>query len=225
MPKRVLWNSPSLCGCQLTITADWLDGTVNNGVAYAQPKAGTITNIQIVNVCAVHQGINSFDTSCGYMAVPAGPSPDQCLYSVLCRNTGQVIRPDTCGCTVYQYADRTTTADPVSITHPVHTVNCARHVGDTGVSAVNDNKVKNYVVAQIIAQYPSLTVTDAQGTVSLDPAQIILTYDDTGTLNANAPVSQNQTLSKLSLNIASSLPDITQMVATAQQQLGIQPTG
>lgn len=54
MAEKALWVAPSLCGCALAITADWLPGDVIDGVSYRHPKAFTITAIEVSSVCEAH---------------------------------------------------------------------------------------------------------------------------------------------------------------------------
>lgn len=50
-----IWIPPSLCGCQLQMTADFTEGSVANGISYRHPIPYTISDIKIVSVCAEHQ--------------------------------------------------------------------------------------------------------------------------------------------------------------------------
>jgi len=72
MVQTAIWIPPSLCGCQLSMTAEWTDGSVVNGISYRHPKdpvkdtsIPAITNLQIVSVCPTHQPqtLSMIDTS------------------------------------------------------------------------------------------------------------------------------------------------------------------
>lgn len=54
MAQTAIWIPPCLCGCQIQLTADFLDGDVINGVSYRHPKSGTITDCQLISVCDDH---------------------------------------------------------------------------------------------------------------------------------------------------------------------------
>lgn len=57
MARTSIWIPPSLCGCQLQITADWANSDdIVNGVTYRHPTPFSITDIKIIgNACATHQ--------------------------------------------------------------------------------------------------------------------------------------------------------------------------
>lgn len=149
MMTTAIWIPPSLCGCELRLTADFLDGSVINGISYRHPKPFSITDIEIVNICSGHQkqSLSMPDTSVlmeidkytgqpfqqrGYLQHPiANPSPAQCLYEFLSRFGGQT-HGYPCGCSAHQFVDRT--QNPSAITyllHPLHTKKCLKHKNDT----------------------------------------------------------------------------------------------
>lgn len=54
MAEKAKWIAPSLCGCALQMTAEFLPGDVRDGIAYRHPKAGTITQLEVISVCEEH---------------------------------------------------------------------------------------------------------------------------------------------------------------------------
>lgn len=117
--QTTIWTPPSLCGCQLRITADWPEDQGNN--TYRHPTPFTIKNIIIVNVCDNHNNINSmsdvshlYETNPhtgkqfqqrGYLQHPiANPTQAQCLYQFLCSYNGQT-HSFPCGCASHMWID------------------------------------------------------------------------------------------------------------------------
>src|SRR2546430_486325 len=99
--RTAIWIPPSLCGCKLQITADFVDDSIVEGVSYRHPKPFTITDLKIVAVCSGHKVhlAEMPDTSrfCddgvqhrGYLRYPiAHPTPAECLYTLLSMHRGQ----------------------------------------------------------------------------------------------------------------------------------------
>lgn len=53
--REALWIPPTLCGCQLQITAQWTANSVlPEGVAFQHPIPYTVEGVKIVSVCAAH---------------------------------------------------------------------------------------------------------------------------------------------------------------------------
>lgn len=79
--QTAIWIPPSLCGCQLQITADFPDGSVVNGVSYRHPKPFTITNIVILSQCSTPSHVAAakamVDTSRFFDAPTATPGSVQ----------------------------------------------------------------------------------------------------------------------------------------------------
>ena len=144
--QTTVWIPPSLCGCQLKVTADFLDGSVIDGASYRHPKPFTISDIEIVNVCDTHQpqtlsmpdtgGLFGIDNITGlsvqqrgYLSYPiSSPTPAQCLYTFLAQYGGQK-HGYSCGCSAHQWVDEK--GGITYLPHPHHTRKCFRHSHDT----------------------------------------------------------------------------------------------
>lgn len=146
MIQSAIWVPPSLCGCQLRMTADFTDGSVVDGVSYRHPKPFTVTDLQVVSVCAVHQpqtlvmldisGLYDLDPitgdqkqSRGYLQHPiSNPTDAQCLYTFLSQYGGQT-QSFPCGCKGHQFFDESKNVSYLD--HPRHSRKCIVHRNDT----------------------------------------------------------------------------------------------
>lgn len=146
MSQTAVWIPPSLCGCQLRITADFTDGSIVDGVTYRHPIPFTITDIQLINVCLGHTPqtlampdvIGLFDRdlinggtkqSRGYLKYPIdNPSSAQCLYTFLSQYGGQT-HSFPCGCKGHQLVDENKNISYMN--HPLHSRKCSSHKNDT----------------------------------------------------------------------------------------------
>lgn len=153
MMITAIWIPPSLCGCQLQMTADFTDGSVVDGISYRHPKdaikdkdATPITNLRIISACAAHlpQTLTMIDTSVffdsdpinggrkqnrGYLRYPiANPTSAECLYTFLSQYGGQT-NSFPCGCKGHQFVDEH--QNVTSLPHPVVTQKCQKHLNDT----------------------------------------------------------------------------------------------
>ncbi len=159
--QTAIWVPPSLCGCQLRITADWTDGSIVNGISHRHPVPFTIKDIQIDSVCADHHDSTKQmpDVSRhyeedkftgeqvqhrGYLQHPIdNPTEAQCLYEFLCAFNGQIHTLD-CGCSGYQVVEPN--KDPEYKVHPVHGRKCKDHKHDSiemhEAKATHDAKVQ-----------------------------------------------------------------------------------
>lgn len=72
MIQTAIWIPPSLCGCQIKMTADFTEGSVVDGITYRHPidpikaeKPCYVSNLEIVNVCSSHKDktLSMLDTS------------------------------------------------------------------------------------------------------------------------------------------------------------------
>ncbi len=144
--QNAIWIPPSLCGCQLKMTAEFTEGSVVDGVSYRHPKPFTIIALDIVNVCAGHHPntltmidtIGLFETDNytgemtqrrGYLSYPiASPTPAQCLYTFLAQYGGQT-HSYPCGCKAHQFVDEKQNIN--YLPHPIHSKRCLKHKGDT----------------------------------------------------------------------------------------------
>lgn len=146
MIQTATWEPPSLCGCQLTMTADFVDGAIINGTTYRHPIPFTIVNLQIVNVCQKHQSKTIampdisilFETDVitgekfqqrGYLKHPiVNPTAAHNLYQFLSQYGGQT-HSYPCGCSAHQFIDENKNAKYMQ--HPRHTKKCLKHKNDT----------------------------------------------------------------------------------------------
>jgi len=158
-----IWICPALCGCELRLTALWpdvadADGT-GRAVAFAHPVPGTITAVSVVAVCPVHTSLQTdpfpavpFYGSPGYLPIPATPTAAERLYIHLYRYSGNLWKPDTCGCSVYYCHDRARSESSTTPQHHRHTKKCVHHVADTNdhAGAKENNSRKNRLVERAI---------------------------------------------------------------------------
>ncbi len=146
MASIATWIPPSLCGCKLSIKADWTDGSIVDGLSYRHPKAFTITAIDIINVCDQHKpntlampdvsGLYEVDNMTGgmvqrrgYLAHPiANPSHAQCLYQFLSQYGGQ-RHSYPCGCSGHQFVDENKNVSYLD--HPINSQKCHAHKSDS----------------------------------------------------------------------------------------------
>ncbi len=139
-----IWLCPALCGCELSITASWVDDQADNdgtgrAVSFRHPVPNTITNIVVENACVEHTPLRTapfpadpYFGALGYIRpIPANPTEGERLYIHLYRYTGQVLKPDTCDCRLYQHADRATRTLAVPKRHHKHSRKCQHHLTDT----------------------------------------------------------------------------------------------
>ena len=167
------WACPTLCGCQLTITALWPDGPPNSP-EYRYPIPDTISSIGIVSACASHDHFRTDPpitdwTYGGKMSGYLRREPiteAEKLFVGLTRYSGGVLALDTCGCRIYQTYDRTT-GEIVPAPHPQHTHKSSCHALDTDThdAALSENRTKNRVVPLAEATWPAAGVNwsfDAQ---------------------------------------------------------------
>lgn len=153
-PRPVIsrkWHPACLCGCELQITAQWLDESI-----YRHPIPFTITSIQINNVCSEHstcvdmpdvsdlfdidQMTGTIVQNRGYQRYPINnPLLAEILYAHLFRHNGQ-RKTLRCGCTFY-YHSHPTIGKMKLLEHPLHSRKCHTHRHDTlgGVQAHIDH--------------------------------------------------------------------------------------
>lgn len=147
--QTAIWIPPSLCGCQIRMTADFTDGSVVNGISYKHPIPFTISRIEIVNACEHHLGHtsqmrdtedlmeidqytgNKFQQR-GYLKHPINnPSPAECLYEYLCQYRGQT-HGFPCGCKTHQFIDPLHPEKKITyLHHPHHHKRCKAHQDDS----------------------------------------------------------------------------------------------
>ena len=148
-----IWICPKLCGCEISITADWVkEREAGRNVSYQHPKPFTITDIEIVDVCAEHNHFKTDppitdETYGGEMRGYLGRVPNteaEKLYIALTRYRGQRWKPDTCDCRIYDCVDCTNNLHTF-IRHTKHTRKCEDHRNDDGehTRAREENKLKN----------------------------------------------------------------------------------
>ena len=137
------WVCPTLCGCELNITAEWLSPLSPGERSYQHPKPGTITTVTIGTVCAAHAHFQTdppLDETysgemSGYLLRPTTTEAER-LYVGLMRYSGTLYRPDTCGCHNYQVWDRTATEPLKTLQHALHSSKCTvqiiKYKGKTG---------------------------------------------------------------------------------------------
>lgn len=144
MLQTVIWQPPTLCGCQFRITADWSDK--QEAVTYRHPTPFTIQKIELVTVCDDHKNtpvimpdvstlydIDRFTgqpaQSRGYLRYPIDkPTLAEVLYTQFCMHKGQV-RSFPCGCKAYQHI--CPAGNLTHVVHPKHTSKCFIHANDT----------------------------------------------------------------------------------------------
>lgn len=169
------WVCPALCGCELSIVAEWSSELTSDGKMYQHPKGGTITDIQIVNVCAddnsLTKGIENdpYGGRPGYMKIPDNPTPAECLYINLysCHGNTWTL---SCGCTMYKSFDKNDSYPEEIIDHPVHTNKCEEHKAELDFTkAISDHDALSVVQAK------DDEITQAKATLdSITNAQAIL---------------------------------------------------
>lgn len=207
MPKRVLWRSPSLCGCEFSIVANWTQAPQKeNGVfvSYQHPIPFSILSIEVVNLCPNDAAaINAwtlpadpYNGAPGYLKVPPNPTNPEKAYIYLYRYSANLHRLDTCDCKTYNYFDRFDAANTQGyIPHPVHTEKCSFHVGDYDDHAIalTEMRVKNLVLGVIAEEYPFAK-------------DVTWTYDDERTLVITAPDLSDQEKDAVKGKVISDIP-------------------
>ena len=146
MTQPAVWIPPSLCGCKLRIHADWVEGSIVDGISYRHPKAFTIESVHIISVCLQHQpntlfmpsilGLYEVDNMTGSMVQRRGylthpiinPSPAQCLYQFLSQYGGQ-RHSYPCGCSGHQFVDENKNVGYLE--HPINSQKCHAHKSDS----------------------------------------------------------------------------------------------
>ena len=144
MLQTVIWQPPTLCGCQFRITADWPEK--QEAVTYRHPLPFTIQKIELVNVCDDHKeamlqmpdtsGLFDIDGMTGQLVQKRGylrypienPTPAEILYTYFYFHKGQV-RSFPCGCSGYQHIAPDGTVQ--YLVHPKRTGKCFIHTNDT----------------------------------------------------------------------------------------------
>jgi len=183
------WICPSLCGCVLTIDAQWSDdiqNVVGINTSYRHPVPFTIKSILVKSVCPTHTPLMTTDIladphfGCpGYLCVGpvcthldqngvsqhtpkanASLNQSEKLYVHLFKYGSTTLKLDTCNCRVVHVSDKSdSTIAPVN--HPLHTKKCIFHTSDSDhVFALTENKNKNKLVAESMAQFPNLKHED-----------------------------------------------------------------
>lgn len=169
--ETALWISPALCGCEIEITAQWIDAVIENGhrVSYRRPIPNTIQSMTIVNVCQDHQQFvdwklpkDPFFGRKGEFVIPIKPSQAQYLYLYHSRFNGQ-LNYLHCGCRCSELIDANT-KEMKLIEHRIYTNRCPVHQADTDHSqARGENKLLNDVLIQVSALYPSIKIKVEEG--------------------------------------------------------------
>lgn len=158
---------PSLCGCEIKITAEWVESNspIRDGqgriVTYQHPKALDsndhcyISNLEIVNTCALHDHLKSIvpdyhgdfidgihpKTGLPYQvrgflrhATVANTEAEN-LYTHFFVDHGWNHKSEFCPCIMHNYGKvNQVTGEAISrtyIKHPVHTIKCLVHANDT----------------------------------------------------------------------------------------------
>jgi len=152
-----IWICPALCGCELHISASWVDAQADDdgsgrSVSFRHPVPNTITGITVGTVCAVHASLTTapfpadpYYGSLGYIRpIPASPTEGERLYIHLYRYTGQKLKVDTCDCRLYQQADRASGALVNVKRHAKHSQKCLHHASDAdeGTAALENSQRK-----------------------------------------------------------------------------------
>ena len=166
-----IWVCPALCGCRLSLDADWVKQPEPGGdISYQHPIPKTIRTLSIEGVCAAHDHFRTdalpadpYGGSPGYLnPVPVSPTEAEKLYIQLFRYTGQRWKPDTCGCRIALCVDRFG-AEPVKINqHPKHSMKCRHHEADDDqhIAARENHDRKNAAVAKLKEKFDFLTDDD-----------------------------------------------------------------
>lgn len=165
-----IFVAPTLCGCEVTLAADWTDADPEvGGKSYRHPIPGTITAVTDAHPCALHSVLpttplpaDPYHGSPGYLKVPPSPTDDERFYIHLYRFGGQSFRPDTCGCRLYQSVDRLDPTVRRVVKHQRHTLRCLDHDDDDddGTDALENSTRKSRLVARLQQQFPALAVED-----------------------------------------------------------------
>lgn len=164
------WVCPCLCGCELTITAQWVKAPEAENKSFQHPIPRTIAKIELGVTCSDHESLKTtpipedpYGGAPGYFDPALAGSEAERLYVHLFRYTGQTLKPDTCGCKVYESHDRLGNEAVRRPEHVKHTRRCRRHADDLDHSAcIGDNRLKNETVRTIIEAHPSLTAEDVK---------------------------------------------------------------
>lgn len=145
MTQTAIWIPPSLCGCQLRMTANFVPGSIIDGISYRHPIPFSITALDIVNVCNSHHSNTQAMTNIeslmetdkitgnsyqqrGYLKHPIeSPSAAECLYEFLSRYNGQT-HSYPCGCKSHQFIDEN--KNIAYLKHPLHSKCCHKHKND-----------------------------------------------------------------------------------------------
>ena len=198
MRRMITWVCPKMCGCEININADWSNDPVDyNGASssFQHPIPYTITEMSIKNVCAEHASLTTAElpadpyNGCpGYIKLPIdNPTEAQKLYIQLYRYNGQRLKPDTCGCKIYQVWDDI--AQVISVTPHPNTVKCPRHQADDALhtQAFTDSRMKQRV-SQLLLQDNELADVKADGTREFKPTiKPVYTFDNNNVLSVVIP--------------------------------------
>lgn len=159
-----IWICPALCGCELSISASWMDAQPDDdgtgrAVAFRHPVPQTITGITVVNACLEHAPMTTapfpadpYYGALGYIRpIPVNPTEGERLYIHLYRYTGQTLKPDTCDCKLYQPVDRATGTVNTPQRHTKHSRKCAHHPADdnAGTAARENSQRKARLVDRV----------------------------------------------------------------------------
>ena len=169
---KAIWICPKLCGCELEIDADWVKEPLQEGgrsVSYQHPIPFTIRGIEIINVCIDHQSfrtdplpLDPYNGCTGYIQLPIiNPTEAQKVYIQLYKYNGQRLRPDTCGCSIYQCFDDFTKERFIR-PHGAHTRKCSHHAldDDAHTGAFENMSRKNRIMNRLTTLFPALTDND-----------------------------------------------------------------
>lgn len=159
-----IWIAPPLCGCEISLTAQWV-GPIDiddrgREVSYRHPIPFTITELAIMSTCPAHDALRHADPTVdpwpdrpGYLRRPlVNPSEAALLYMGLWGENGQSQELDSCGCVIH-YIQSETAGDIIVVHHPKHTIKCRHHRRDDAKhsAAFADNATLNALRAAIMA--------------------------------------------------------------------------
>jgi len=193
------WVAPPLCGCELLITAEWTDEpTRGDGKRYQHPTGRTITAIEIVTVCPVHEAMitdaarfavqtatlfgdvklaikmagtdMALNQRQGYLNYPiANPTDAEVLYTLLWFY-GTQTQTLACGC-VLAACHHKILGQIAYYDHPLHAEKCECHVSDTadGKQACAEHVAPADVATAIMAAHPELEQWRLIGTEEWKP--------------------------------------------------------
>lgn len=204
--EQLNYESPTMCGCSVLRTVKWglIDADVEKEVALTLDKVGRsesdfsdeasylffrqniknniISKAQNTIVAVENSAITSQCKIHGAFGTP------DALYDELNRYGGIKYSPDTCGCSLYYYYDKSSPENKISVEHPDHTKRCDAHKNIGSAEELfscifQENSNKNEIVNALAENLNTLVES-----IEVKPTDIPFEFDD----NRNLVIDTNK---------------------------------